>query len=83
MFTNARVIRQRWPLSALLFVLSVEIMASRLRNNKDFFIPFNALYFIFTVLKFSYPNSPSLILFINNPEKDLKVSISLNALLKR
>ena len=26
-----------------------------------FFIPFNALYFIFTVLKFSYPNSPSFI----------------------
>jgi hypothetical protein len=26
-----------------------------------FFIPFNALYFIFTVHKFSYPNSPSFI----------------------
>jgi hypothetical protein len=94
MFKNTRGIRQGYPLSALLFVLSVEIMASRLRNNKDikgfqikrdekthsikifftlffivtkiytqcfnrFFIPFNALYLIFTVLKFSYPNSPS------------------------
>jgi hypothetical protein len=28
---------------------------------KRFFIPFNALYFIFTVLKLSYPNSPSFI----------------------
>jgi hypothetical protein len=93
--------------------MSVEIMASRLRNNKDIkgfqikidetthsikisqladdttlfctskeeifftvffivtkiytqcfkrlFIPFNALYFIFTVLKLSYPNFPSFI----------------------
>jgi hypothetical protein len=32
---NTREIRQGCPLSALLFVLSVEIMASRLRNNKD------------------------------------------------
>jgi hypothetical protein len=30
-----REIRQGYPLSALLFVLPVEIMASRLRNNKD------------------------------------------------
>ena len=35
MFKNTRGIRQGCPLSALLFVLSVEIMASRLRNNKD------------------------------------------------
>ena len=35
MFKNTRRIRQRCPLSALLFVLSVEIMASRLRSNKD------------------------------------------------
>jgi hypothetical protein len=35
MFKNKRGIRQKCPLSALLFVLSVEIMASRLRNNKD------------------------------------------------
>jgi hypothetical protein len=35
MFKNTRGIRQVFPLSALLFVLSVEIMASRLRNNKD------------------------------------------------
>ena len=35
MFKNIRGIRQGYPLSALLFVLSVEIMASRLRNNKD------------------------------------------------
>ena len=38
MFKNTRGIRQRCqrcPLLALLFVLSVEIMASRLRNNKD------------------------------------------------
>jgi hypothetical protein len=35
MFKNTRGIRQGYPLSALLFVLSVEIMASRLRNNKD------------------------------------------------
>ena len=35
MFKNTRGIRQACPLSALLFVLSVEIMASRLRNNKD------------------------------------------------
>ena len=35
MFKNTRGIRQGSPLSALLFVLSVEIMASRLRNNKD------------------------------------------------
>ena len=35
MFKNTRGIRHRYPLSALLFVLSVEIMASRLRNNKD------------------------------------------------
>ena len=34
MFKNTRGI-QGCPLSALLFVLSVEIMASRLRNNKD------------------------------------------------
>jgi hypothetical protein len=35
LFKNTRGIRQGFPLSALLFVLSVEIMASRLRNNKD------------------------------------------------
>ena len=35
MFKNTRGIRQGFSLSALLFVLSVEIMASRLRNNKD------------------------------------------------
>jgi hypothetical protein len=32
---NSRGIRQVFPLSALLFVLSVEIMALRIRNNKD------------------------------------------------
>ena len=35
-FKNSRGIRQDCPLSALLFVLSVEIMALRIRNNKDF-----------------------------------------------
>ena len=35
MFKNTRGFRQICPLSDLLFVLSVEIMASRLRNNKD------------------------------------------------
>jgi len=35
MFKNTRGICQGSPLSALLFVLSVEVMASRLRNNKD------------------------------------------------
>jgi hypothetical protein len=35
-FKNSREIRQSCPLSALLFVLSVEIMALRIRNNKDF-----------------------------------------------
>ena len=34
-FKNSRGIRQDCPLSALLFVLSVEIMALRIRNNKD------------------------------------------------
>ena len=34
-FKNSRGIRQSSPLSALLFVLSVEIMALRIRNNKD------------------------------------------------
>ena len=34
-FKNSRGIRQGFPLSALLFVLSVEIMALRIRNNKD------------------------------------------------
>ena len=34
-FKNSRGIRQCCPLSALLFVLSVEIMALRIRNNKD------------------------------------------------
>jgi hypothetical protein len=34
-FKNSRGIRQGSPLSALLFVLSVEIMALRIRNNKD------------------------------------------------
>jgi hypothetical protein len=34
-FKTSRVIRQGFPLSALLFVLSVEIMALRIRNNKD------------------------------------------------
>jgi hypothetical protein len=34
-FKNSRGIRQYCPLSALLFVLSVEIMALRIRNNKD------------------------------------------------
>ena len=33
---NPRGKRQGFPLSALLFVLSVEIMALRIRNNKDF-----------------------------------------------
>ena len=35
MFKNTRGIRQGFPLSALLFVFSVEVMASKLRNNKD------------------------------------------------
>ena len=35
MFRNSRGIRQGCPLSALLFVISVEIMALRLRNNKN------------------------------------------------
>ena len=35
-FKNSRGTRQICPLSDLLFVLSVEIMAVRLRNNKDF-----------------------------------------------
>ena len=35
MFKNTRGIRQSYPLAAVLFVLSVEIMASRLRTNKD------------------------------------------------
>ena len=34
-FKNSRGICQGCPLSALLFVLSVEIMALRIRNNKD------------------------------------------------
>ena len=34
-FKNSRGIKQGCPLSALLFVLSVEIMALRLRNNKN------------------------------------------------
>jgi hypothetical protein len=34
-FKNLRGRRQRYPLSALRFVLSVEIMALRIRNNKD------------------------------------------------
>ena len=34
-FKNSRGKRQVCPLSALLFVLSVEIMALRIRNNKD------------------------------------------------
>jgi hypothetical protein len=34
-FKNSCGIRQSFPLSALLFVLSVEIMALRIRNNKD------------------------------------------------
>jgi hypothetical protein len=34
-FKNSRGIRQGSPLSALLFILSVEIMALRIRNNKD------------------------------------------------
>ena len=34
-FKHSRGIRQDCPLSALLFVLSVEIMALRIRNNKD------------------------------------------------
>jgi hypothetical protein len=34
-FKNSLGIRQGCPLSALLFVLSVEIMALRIRNNKD------------------------------------------------
>ena len=34
-FKNSRGMRQGYPLSALLFVLSVEIMALRIRNNKD------------------------------------------------
>ena len=35
MFRNTRGIHQGCPLSALLFVLSVEIMALRIRNNKN------------------------------------------------
>ena len=34
-FKNSRGIRQGFPFSALLFVLSVEIMALRIRNNTD------------------------------------------------
>jgi hypothetical protein len=35
MFRNTRGNRQRCPFSALLFVLSLEIMALRIRNNKN------------------------------------------------
>ena len=35
MFRNTRGNRQVYPLSALLFVLSVEIMALRIRNNEN------------------------------------------------
>ena len=35
MFKNTRGICRGCPLSALLFVLSVEIMALRIRNNKN------------------------------------------------
>jgi hypothetical protein len=34
-FKTLRGVRQIYPLSALLFVLSVEIMALLIRNNKD------------------------------------------------
>jgi hypothetical protein len=34
-FKNTRGVHQRYPLSALLFVISVEIMALRLRENKN------------------------------------------------
>ena len=34
-FKNSGGIRQGYPLSALLFVLSVEFIALRIRNNKD------------------------------------------------
>jgi hypothetical protein len=34
-FKNTRGIRQGYPLSALLFVISVETMALRLRENKN------------------------------------------------
>ena len=34
-FKNLHGVRQTYPLSALLFVLSVEIMALLIRNNKD------------------------------------------------